>query len=77
MNSCVLTTLIDSPDIEIARVYPFGAILPRRDSSDKRLSRFMTKLLSICNNALGLTQPLTIQTFVLMLVLEVRRAPFV
>jgi len=73
MNPCALTALVDSPDVESARAYPFGAMSPWLVSFDKRLPRFVAKLVSRGVNAMGLLQPLTIEAFAPMLVLEVHK----
>ena len=75
MNPCALTALVDSPAVESARAYPFGGISPWLISLDKRLPRFVAKSVSLCVNAMGLLQPLTIKALAPMLVLEVRKGP--
>lgn len=75
MNHCALTALVDSPDVESVRAYPFGAISPWLISFDKRLPRFLAKLACFIFNFMGLTQPLTIKAIAPMLVLEVRKSP--
>ena len=73
MNPCALTALVDSPDVESVRAYPFGAMSPWLVNFDKRLPRFVAKWVSFVVNALGLLQPLTIEAFAPLLVLEVRK----
>lgn len=73
MNPCDLSALVDSLDVESARAYPFGTVSPWLVSFDKRLPRFVAKLVSLGINAMGLLQPLTIEALAPMLVLEVRK----
>lgn len=75
MNPCALTALVDSPDVEAVRAYPFGSISPWLISFDKRLPGFAAKLVSLGVNATGLLQPLTIKALAPMLVLEVKKGP--
>lgn len=73
MNPCDLSALVDSPDVESTRAYPFGAVSPWLVSFDKRLPRFVAKLVSLGINVMGLLQPLTIKVLAPMLVLEIRK----
>ena len=75
MNACALTELVDSPDVETVRAYPFGSMSPWLVSFDKRLPKFAAKLVSLGLNATGLLQPLTIKALAPMLVLEVKKGP--
>ena len=75
MKPCALTALVDLTDIESARAYPFGSISPWLINLDKRLPRFVARLVSLGVNAMGLLQPLTIKTLAPMLVLEARKGP--
>lgn len=75
MNPCALSALVDSPDIESTRAYPFGNISPWLINLDKRLPHFVAKLVSLGVNAMGLLQPLPIKALAPMLVLEVRKGP--
>jgi 2-polyprenyl-3-methyl-5-hydroxy-6-metoxy-1,4-benzoquinol methylase len=75
MNPCALTELVDSPDAESTRAYPFGAMSPWLVNLDKRLPRSVAKLVSFGVNAMGLLQPLTVKALAPMLVLEVRKGP--
>lgn len=77
MNPFALTALVDSPDVKSARAYPFGAMSPWLVSLDKRLPRFVAKLVSLGVNAMGLLQPLTIGALAPLLILEVRKGPAV
>ena len=76
MNPSALKALVDSPDVESARAYPFGAVSPWLVSFDKRLPVFLARLLSLGINFMGLLQPFTIEALAPMLVLEVRKSPF-
>lgn len=69
------TALVDSPDVESVRAYPFGVMSPWLISFDKRLPRVLSKLVCLGVNAMGLMQPLTIEAIAPMLVFEVRKAP--
>lgn len=73
MNPCALTALVDSPDVESARAYSFGAMSPWLVSFDKRLPRFVAKLVYLGVNAMGLLQPLKIGALAPLLVLKVRK----
>lgn len=73
MNPYALTALVDSPDVESARAYPFGVVSPWLINLDKRCPRFLAKMVSLGVNAIGLLQPLTIEALAPMLVLEVRK----
>jgi len=75
MNARALTALVDSPDVETVRAYPFGSMSPWLISFDKRLPGFAAKLVSLGINATGLLQPLTIKALAPMLVLEVKKGP--
>ncbi len=75
MNTTALMALVDSPDVEIVRAYPFGAMSPWLISFDKCLPRFMARVVSLAINAVGLIQPMTIDAFAPMLVLEIRKIP--
>ena len=77
MNARALTALVDSPDVETVRAYPFGSMSPWLISFDKRLPSFAGKLVSLGINAMGLLQPLTIGTLAPLLILEVRKGPAV
>jgi 2-polyprenyl-3-methyl-5-hydroxy-6-metoxy-1,4-benzoquinol methylase len=74
MNPCALTALVDSADVVGARAYPFGAMSPWLVGFEKRLPYHMARLVSIGINAIGLLQPLTINSLAPMLVLEVRKS---
>ena len=69
MNPCALTALVDSPDVETVQAYPFGSMSPWLVSFDKRLPKFAAKLVSLGINAVGLLQPMTIETLAPVLVL--------
>lgn len=73
MNPRALTDLIDTKDIEMVHAYPFGALSPWLLSLEKQWPHFAAKIVSLCINALGLLQPLTIETLAPMLVLEVQK----
>jgi 2-polyprenyl-3-methyl-5-hydroxy-6-metoxy-1,4-benzoquinol methylase len=73
MTPCALTALADSPDVESVRAYPFGAMSPWLVSFDKRLPRYLAKMVYFSANVLGLLQPLTIKKLAPLLVLEVRK----
>ena len=73
MNPCALTALVCSPAVGSARAYPFGAMSPWLVNFDKRLPRFVAKLVSLGVNAMGLLQPLTIKALAPLLILEVRK----
>ena len=73
MNPGALTALIDSPDIESVRAYPFGAMSLWLVNLDNRFPRLLAKLVSLVANTMGLLQPLTINALAPMLVLEVRK----
>lgn len=73
MNARALTALVDSPDVESVRAYPYGSMSPWLVSFDKRLPGFAAKLVSIGVNAAGLLQPLTIKALAPLLVLEVKK----
>jgi len=73
MNPSALKALVDSPDVESASAYPCGAMSPWHVSLEKRLPPFVAKLVSLGLNAMGLLQPLNIETLSPMLVLEVRK----
>lgn len=75
MNPCAMTALVDSPDVESAHAYPFGAMSPWLVNLDMRLPRFVAKLVSLGVNAMGLLQPLTIGALAPLLILEVRKGP--
>ena len=71
MNPRALTALVDSADVVSVRAYPFGAMSPWIVNLDKRLPHLVAKLVSLGVNAIGLFQPMTIEAFAPMLVLEV------
>ena len=73
MNPDALTALIDSPDVESVRAYPFGAMSLWLVNLDNRFPRPLAKLVSLVANTIGLLQPLTINALAPMLVLEVRK----
>lgn len=77
MNPIALAELVESPDVESVRAYPFGVMSPWLVNLDKRLPRSVAKLVSLCVNAIGLIQPLTIEALAPLLVLEVRKRPVV
>ena len=73
MNPDALTALIDSPDVESVRAYPFGAMSLWIVNLDNRFPRPLANLISLVANTIGLLQPLTINALAPMLVLEVRK----
>ncbi len=73
MKPCVLVALVESSDVERVCAYPFGAMSPWILRLDKRLPRFVAKLVSLGINAVGLLQPMTIEMLAPMLVLEIRK----
>lgn len=73
MNPSALTALIDSPDVESVRAYPFGAMSLWLVNLDNRFPRHLAKLVSLVANTMGLLQPLAINVLAPMLVLEVRK----
>jgi len=75
MNPRALVALLDLSDVESVCAYPFGAMSPWIVSLDKRLPRFAAKLVSLGVNAMGLLQPITIEAFAPLLVLEVWKSP--
>lgn len=75
MNPCALMALVDSLDVESARAYPFGVMAPWLISFDKRLPRFIAKLIPLVVNTIGLLQPFTISALSPLLVLEVKKGP--
>jgi len=75
MNPGALMALADSPNVEIVRAYPFGSMSPWIINLDKRFPHYAAKWVSLCINAVGLLQPLTIDALAPRLVLEVRMKP--
>jgi 2-polyprenyl-3-methyl-5-hydroxy-6-metoxy-1,4-benzoquinol methylase len=74
MHTTALTGLVHlSADIESVKAYPFGSIDPWILNLDKRIPRFLARLLSLSMNAIGILQPVTIKTLAPMLVLEIRK----
>jgi SAM-dependent methyltransferase len=73
MSPCNLSALVDSPDVESVRAYPFGAVSPWLVSIERRLPRFAARLVCLGINAIGLLQPVTIRALAPMLVLEIRK----
>jgi len=73
MKPSALVALVKSPDVESAQSYPFGFMSPWIVNFDKRLPRFVAKLISLGVNALGLIQFFPVDIVSPMLVLEIRK----
>jgi hypothetical protein len=74
MQTTSLKNLVDlSTDIKSVKAYHFGNIDPWIINLDKKFPLVIARFLSLCVNAVGLLQPLTVKNIAPMIVLEIQK----